>query len=263
MCLTCAPSLVPLLCTICKEMKHPGAFATRHQRCTTETRGIRRCKGCGERCSSCKQYMPDDRSFATNTSVCWKCYKESLKRMCERCAVYKDSKSFDSKLLIDHTYDARKLVCLDCYRLGYSSDKRYGLITYRCIGGHDCGHLAFHRQLLMDYNRRHTSASQLICETCRIKPKYKCWAANCKKEKYIFEFEEDKVRKTKNKDRLVCKKCIALGFSSKQGGDRAYPCRTCAGWFGSDNFEARHLYVFNRKKKSDERIALQCKDCML
>ena len=177
--------------------------------------------------------------------------------------MYNESKSFDSTLLEHHEYHGRKLVCLDCYKLGYSNDKRYGLITYRCIGGHDCGHLAFHHQLLKDYNRRHTSASQLICEACRIKPKYKCWAANCKKEKYIFEFEEDKVRKTKNKDRLVCKKCIALGFSSKQGGDRAYPCRACAGWFGSENFEARHLYAFNRKKNSDERVALQCKNCML
>ena len=263
MCLTCAPSLVPLLCTICKEMKHPGAFTPRYRQCTTHMKGIRRCKECSERCSTCKQYMADDRGFATNTNVCWKCYKESLKRMCARCAAYKECKHFNSDLLKNHNTRGDILVCLDCYKMGYSNDKQHGLKIYRCIGGHDCGRVAFHSQLLKNYCRQYTRASHLICEDCRIKPKYKCWAANCKKEKYIFEFEEDKVRKTKNKDRLVCKKCIALGFSSKQGGDRAYPCRTCAGWFGSEDFEARQLYAFNKKKKRDERIALQCKNCML
>ena len=167
------PGAVLGMRSVTGEMKHPGAFAPRYQQCTTHMKGIRRCKECSERCSTCKQYMADDRGFATNTNVCWKCYKESLKRMCERCAAYKECKNFNSDLLKNNKTRGDILVCLDCYKMGYSNDKQYGLKTYRCIGGHDCGHLDFRRQLFWNYNRRHTSASQLICEDCRIKPK-KC-----------------------------------------------------------------------------------------
>ena len=75
-CLKCAPHERPIECTVCKTSKHPSAFTARHRSAEAKKTGIMRCKTCSEQCSACGRHITDDKHFATNSSQCWKCFRQ-------------------------------------------------------------------------------------------------------------------------------------------------------------------------------------------
>ena len=260
LCLNCAPRHAPLLCTICKELRHPGAFAARYRQNTSDDLKVRRCKSCGEKCSRCEKYMPNDRYFATGSSLCWQCDREQHMLTCERCDVRKRRNCYDGDVVHNHTAHKTKLVCLDCYKLGYSCDTQHGTKTFRCAAGHDCGHLAFDPTLLDNCLSRNTSALRFICEECKKKPKFRCSIHRTNHEQpelYEWYFSEHDIKKKKGKCRMVCHACCELGYSTSRGGDQSHRCDFCWQDFGHKKFDARAL---SHQKSQNSKLACQgCK----
>ena len=201
-CLKCAPQELPIQCTVCKTSKHPSAFTTRHRSAEAKKTGIMRCKACSEQCSACGRHMTNDSHFATNSSLCWKCYRQ--KRHCARCQKLKPHNDYEASVLHNHISNRRLLVCKACSALYYSPED---IRSYTCAGGHECGHLAFtyKKKLLDNVKRGHTSAKHLICVDCKERPQYKCSIAKCafKAKQYEWEFDPTALRAAKSKNKTT------------------------------------------------------------
>ena len=256
-CLQCAPRHAPLLCTVCKESKHPGAFSALHRQGKADNLKVRRCKSCSERCSECQKYMADARGFATGSSLCWQCDLDKQMLPCARCGVVKRRNCYDPDVMHNHTSHRRLLVCLECYKLGYSCDKRHGTEAFRCAAGHDCGHLAFETQLLKNVLRPNRSVQRLICKECQKKPKYKCSIKRFNHDQpecYEWKFSSQMLKNWKSKKsacRLVCHDCCQLGFTTRSGGDIVRRCEgICRRQLGPQSFAST---------KSSKRICNDCK----
>jgi hypothetical protein len=158
--------------------------------------------------------------------------------------------------LSNHTQHQRTLVCKSCQLLGYSPDARVGLKSYQCIAGHERGHLAFETILLGNVRRKNTNADKLVCKECKSKPKRRCDIPRCAQDKYEFEFDPRMCKKKTG--RLVCRVCVANGFSEKPGGDVEEECVACSRSYGHDKFD-RSLLKYKQQGRS---IELRCLECM-
>ena len=178
---------------------------------------------------------------------------------CDRCGFHKQYEAFDPWVLSNHRKHDRLLVCINCYKLGYSCRPPHGLKVWHCAAGHECGHLAFDRKLFADWLREKTSDSHLICKECKAKPKYKCsidQGPYCRHhECYEWQFGQKVMKNFKAKPRqcrLVCNECCNRGFGTQRGGDVPRQCNGCHQWFGPILFSLKN----NAKKKR-----LLCRAC--
>ena len=247
---------MPLACSVCETQKLPGAFAARYRATSVDPQQIRRCKQCSESCQGCKKIMLDDRAFATASKLCWTCYTESQAYKCSKCEIKKKTEDFDVWVLRHHKKDPKTLVCKNCQLLGYSPDPKVGLIPYQCIAGHERGHLAFETQLLRHVRSQNTNADHLVCMECQSKPKRSCDIPPC--ARYKSEFEFDPRMWQKKNGRLVCRVCVAHGFSDKAGGEVEYECVACKKRYGHDRFDKKLL----KGKQQGRRIELKCLGCL-
>ena len=263
LCVKCAPKHTPLLCTICHEMKHPGAFTDHQRQNATDECSLRRCKSCSEKCGKCGKYMADARSFATSSNLCWPCYQDSKMLTCNRCNIPKQRREYDSKVLSNAIESGRLLVCLECYKLGYSAHTPHGITSFDCAGGHKCGHLAFDKMKFHNVLYKKTSKTWLLCKVCDAKPTYKCNAENCQMDRSRkmgpWEFDAEQVqnhRKKKGKCQMICKHCVGNGFSTIRGGTVAYQCDSCHRRLGHKSFGKQSLK--NAKKRGGQLLCLTC-----
>ena len=255
LCMNCAPRQLPLQCTVCKENKHPEAFEHRYRSAQAEKLGIRRCKACGERCTECNTYLPDDRKFATNSSKCWRCYSKEKKGSyaCAKCKETKPRGDFNDGILQRHLAEKALLVCRACQDLGYSPDKEHGLDSYQCVGGHERGHILFPSQLVYDVRRGHTSAAKLVCLECKQRPQVKCSVPSCAKGNMPeWEFEQSMLRSA----RKICRACSQLGFTLRRGGTESLRCDACRRNLGPTKF-AQSVRADAKRNKGVAR----CIDC--
>ena len=111
LCLSCAPKLQDLECTVCNSSQNILAFPQNQRK---QGISIRRCQSCSSHCSNCKQLVPDCRSFATNLSECWVCDKQKDLHMCDACEQTLEATAFDADVLHNSKTKKRKLVCLQC-----------------------------------------------------------------------------------------------------------------------------------------------------
>ena len=157
-CLSCAPLLRDLECTVCRSTQNILAFPQRQR---SADASVRRCQSCSLQCSECQRLMTDCRSFATNSSECWACYRKRDLHTCDACEQVLDMTVFNADVLHNSRTMSRKKVCLQCEEIGYSVRDTN---SYQCAGGHWRGHLRFESQLLYNVNRENTST--LVCLDC-------------------------------------------------------------------------------------------------
>ena len=106
--------------------------------------------------------MADARCFATGSNLCWPCYQDSKMLTCNRCNIPKQRREYDSQVLSNAIKSGRLLVCLECYKLGYSAYTPHGITSFDCAGGHKCGHLAFDNMKFQNVLKNHTSKTRKI-----------------------------------------------------------------------------------------------------
>ena len=247
LCLSCVPHAAFLGCSLCERQLPLEDFSFKYR---DARHTFRRCNSCSVACSRCHRELKDARSFATASSLCWKCHKESRMYTCAACDVLHESKDFDADMLHNHSFHTQKLVCAACAANGYSPAD---VEAYACAGGHRCGHLAFSRQHLKDWKRRPRTAF-LWCKEC-YKKKGQC--EGCQKDYTREAFSEDMWHHhVSHRRRLVCEKCQASGISLLDC--KWYTCDRCKQAFGHKFFDRNGL---RNAKRADRNCSLLCTKC--
>ena len=124
--------------------------------------------------------------------------------------------------------------------------------------GHPSGRtLAFETEDLNNVKKGNTSARRLVCKECKKMFKTMCELIACSQWQYVFHFDDASLaKKKKGNGKLICKGCIARGYSTKKGGDVSYTCCNC-GMLGHERFNKDDLK--NKGRRSG--MVLRCIKC--
>ena len=153
---------------------------------------------------------------------------------------------------------------MECYKLGYSTRRPHGITSFDCAGGHQCGHLAFDSWRFHNVLKGHINKGRLLCKICEAKPTYKCDAENCQMDRsrqmgpWEFSAEQVQQKKKRSQSKMICKHCVALGFSNTRGGTVAYQCDGCNRRLGNQSFATKALE--NAKRRGGKLFCLTCQE---
>ena len=252
-CLSCAPLMRDLECTVCKSTVNILAFPMQQRQPDAR---IRRCQFCSLQCSTCQRLITNCSSFATNSSECWACYKQRDLHTCNACEQTFEAIAFNADVLHNSQTKKRKKVCLQCEELGYSvRDTK----PYQCEGGHSRGHLKFQRQLIWDFNREQIRT--IVCLDCiknRQSEMRRCEV--CKQNRLRPAFDQNiwnnavyPRRTGEQKGVLICLECQNAGYWPKDC--ETYSCVNGCQW-GSLEFDCQRLKNFKSRG-----TPMVCKKC--
>ena len=149
-------------------------------------------------------------------------------------------------------------------QIGLQHTTSLGITSFDCAGGHQCGHTAFDWQLFQNVLSGHTNKRRLLCKNCVAKPTYKCEAENCQIDRsrqmgpWEFGAEQVQQKKKRSQSKMICKHCVALGFSNIRGGTVAYQCDGCNRRLGHQSFAKSALN--NAKKRGGKLSCLTCQE---
>ncbi len=246
LCMICVPVAAFLDCSLCHEQLPIDAFSFKYR---DAKHTFRRCNTCSIACSRCHEAMKDARAFATASSWCWKCERESKLFACAACVSLQDAEKFDSMILWNHKMYGRLLVCKTCTSKGYSPRD---VATYACAGEHDCGHLQFNSMHLRDWTRR---KGLLWCNDC-YKQQGKC--EGCQKHFTRDAFDQQVWHHhTSHHRKLICLKCEQRGCSLRD--PKLYTCDKCKSAFGHAAFDRNDLKDSKRPNRTYSLLCIQCK----
>ena len=230
-----------------KEMKTPRRLSKRR-------------KNIGHLCT-----MPEGRpleSDAQKTAECRRCiesngvWKECLTPNGHGCAACKEvieARAWNKKMIKNHHYLNRDLVCPRCVARGYAPGKYDEHQCDECL--EKFGSLKFDRK--SKYNKKRNAKYRLVCKACqtKIRSTLRCSSCMGAYELTYWSKSERRNHRSPKHTNLVCKACRAAGFTP--WSLTAYTCQTCACKFGAKKFDRMKLANF-KSRLSRKLHCLQC-----
>ena len=201
-------------------------------------------------------------SEAQKTAECRRCiasngiWKACLTPNGHECAACKEvieAGAWNKKMIRNHHYLNRDLVCPRCVARGYAPGKYDEHQCEECL--EKFGSLKFDRK--SKYKKKKNAKYRLVCKACqtKIRSTLRCSACMRAYELTYWSKSERQNHRSAKHTNLVCKACRAKGVTP--WNLTRYTCQNCACSFGANKFDKMTLGNFTSRRSRK----LHCRQC--